>query len=167
MKRVLFIGSLLLASGCTTAKSNYHFSRGTVKLQDGHYDEAIAHLEKAIEFDPSMSRNQNNLAAAYWGTGQIEKAWVHSRKAIRADLENRYAAELFLILYDEMSQNLDVEREGFSELDLINALGVPDEVVHGSDYGSKALVFGVVSFEFEGEKLKEFRWLPPFSHRNF
>ena len=94
---------LLVVAGCSTAKSNRHFTQGTIKLLDGKYEMAITHLEKAVAYAPHISRNQNNLACAYWEVGEVERAWVHSRKAIRADLDNRYASELFLIIDDQMS----------------------------------------------------------------
>ena len=72
---------LLVVAGCDSAKSNRHFTQGTVKLLDGKYEMAIAHLKKLLLTPPTFLAINNNLACAYWEVGEVEKAWVHSRKA--------------------------------------------------------------------------------------
>lgn len=158
---------LLVAVGCDSAKSNRQFTQGTIKLIDGNYEKAIVHLEKAVAYAPHVSRNQNNLACAYWQVGEIEKAWIHSRKAIRADLENRYATEFFLVIYDEMSLKYGIKDAKLSEAELIVALGEPDERLNSLDGKQTSLIFGGVAFEYEEGVFRGRRWLPPYSERNF
>lgn len=50
------------------------FEKGILYYRGSVFDEAIAHFEKVLEFDPNWIDAQNNLASAFAGKGELEKA---------------------------------------------------------------------------------------------
>jgi len=51
----------------------------------GRIDEAIVHLKKAAELDPSVSMTYQNLAVSYWFAGRFDEAIVTATKSIDMD----------------------------------------------------------------------------------
>lgn len=56
------------------------FTLGNLCLQQGHYPEAIAAYEVALQADPAFAEAWNNLAIAYQNLGQDDKAMAAFRK---------------------------------------------------------------------------------------
>jgi tetratricopeptide (TPR) repeat protein len=58
-----------------------HFLVGTALFQLQRYDDAVAAWEQAIAAKPDFAPVYNNLALAYWKTGQIDKAQASLARA--------------------------------------------------------------------------------------
>jgi tetratricopeptide (TPR) repeat protein len=62
-------GVLLLAvlsSGCSKLKARDQLNKGVTSFRNSHYQEAIDHFQKAIDFDPSLMTARLYLATAYF-----------------------------------------------------------------------------------------------------
>jgi tetratricopeptide (TPR) repeat protein len=92
MKNVLaFLMLALLITGCASSpmeikkaeldksikdnpnNAQAHYELGKMKFEEGHYDQAIAHLEQAIELNPTNLDSYGHLAAAYNLNGDYDK----------------------------------------------------------------------------------------------
>lgn len=157
---VLLLIVMGLSTGCSVISSSLEYGEGTQCLEMGNYSGAIEHLEKAVQLDPSMSRNQNNLASAYLGSGNIQKAWYHSRQAVLCKYCDAVALATFAQLYNfcVKKQNLDLKGTALDEV--LCRLGQPDlrreekEVIN--------LMYGRCVMMFSKGKLVEcsFKMLP-------
>jgi tetratricopeptide (TPR) repeat protein len=136
---------LLIFSGCAAVKSSLNYTEGTRALEAGDYDTAILHLEKAVQLDPDLSRNHNNLAAAYLARDRIREAWPHVRKAVIIHPRNTAAQGNFRRCFKRLI-DMDLVKEGYSEVTLVQNLGQPDSTFKRGDevlwqYGMVALYF--------------------------
>jgi tetratricopeptide (TPR) repeat protein len=132
-------------SGCGTVGSSVNYTRGTEALEKQDYDAAIPLLEEAVRLDPTLSRNHNNLAAAYLGAGRIKDGWPHVRKAVLLDTTSEYASANFQQYWIQIVTLTGVD-VGDSHATVKHNLGEPDEKdVRNRDtlwlYGSKILLF--------------------------
>lgn len=72
----------MLGSGQDNALVRYGLGNEYLKLQ--HYDQAIAHLQKALEFDPRYSAAWKLLGKAHTGAGHTSEAITAYESGIRA-----------------------------------------------------------------------------------
>ena len=114
-----------LIAACSTVRSSVNYTRGTEALEAQDYETAILHLTEAVRLDPDLSRNQNNLAAAYHGAGRIREGWPHIRRAVRLDPGNRYAVASFQLYWVEMVELAGLI-VGASTSEVEKAFGSPD-----------------------------------------
>jgi tetratricopeptide (TPR) repeat protein len=126
-------------------QSSTNFTRGTEALDARRYDEAVSYLEKAVALDPSLSRNQNNLAAAYFEVGRVRDGWPHVREAVNLDPTNPSAKQNFLRYFAAMMKLTNLQ-EGDSYETVRTKLGPPDQVSEQTErvwwrYGHTALEF--------------------------
>jgi len=54
--------------------ANSYEAWGFLEYKQGHYEDAVIYLEKAVGLNPGMRRYRLVLAKAYAGAGLIEKA---------------------------------------------------------------------------------------------
>jgi Tfp pilus assembly protein PilF len=76
-----------------------HNNLGTLLGRSGHYAEAIAEFEQALEIDPAIRKANSNLGAALLETGKIDEAIAHFEKELQvqpqsAETENILAHTL-------------------------------------------------------------------------
>ncbi len=83
------------------ADSEFFTSLGSALLLARSYSEASIAFEKAVQLDAGSSPKQANLAQAYLGAGQIERAQQHLERAVEIDPLNLPAIADLLHLYDQ------------------------------------------------------------------
>ncbi len=117
---------VLWITACSTVESSLSYTRGTQALEAGDYQAAVTHLEKAVQLDPMLSRNHNNLASAYLATDRIDESWKAVRKAVLLDPRNEYAWKNQRLIFARLqeSENLAV---GDSDTEVIEKIGEPDD----------------------------------------
>jgi tetratricopeptide (TPR) repeat protein len=146
MKRIITLCLLpLIFCGCSTVESSVNYTKGTRALEAGDYDTAIMHLEKAVQLDPDLSRNHNNLAAAYLARSRIREAWPHVRKAVILQPRNTAAQGNFRRCFKSLI-DMGLVKEGYSQATIVQNLGQPDSTLKRGDevlwqYGMVALYF--------------------------
>jgi tetratricopeptide (TPR) repeat protein len=62
-----------------------HNNLGNALASQGQLDQAIVHLEKALEIDPGLAKAHNNLGNALASRGQLDQAILHFEKAVQID----------------------------------------------------------------------------------
>lgn len=154
--RILFFllaSTLILSSGCSIVRSSFNYTQGTECLERGEYSAAIDYLTKAVELDPSTSKNQNNLAAAYAAVGDLDQAWYHSRQAVLCPDDNPTAVMAFWSLYYNYVSCRGLDQNGVSIDDVLNKLGHPDVMVKNSDGTMISMEYGLAVIEFKNGTL--------------
>ena len=87
------IGVVIVGLGCSTWEAARLYQTGTLALDEGDADRAVADLEKAAELLPAASEVQNHLGLAYQNVGRLGEAEIAFRRAVALDCENAAAAE--------------------------------------------------------------------------
>ncbi|MGD0745743.1 MAG: tetratricopeptide repeat protein, partial [Verrucomicrobiota bacterium] len=77
------------ALACTSGNWVAHDSLGIALFQKGNVDEAVAHLQKALEIKPDYALAHNNLGNALLEKGKVDEAIVHYQMAL--EIEPDYA----------------------------------------------------------------------------
>ena len=110
----------LVAAGCGSAAANLENSNG--QLQFGVdmarmdlWREARFRFERALQIDPSSVKALNNLAVAYEGIGEFEKALDAYREALRLDRGNEYVQRNYSRFMEFYSRYEDSDEEGSDE----------------------------------------------------
>ena len=117
--------SLALVS-CAASESSLDYTRGTEALDERRWDDAVVYLKKAVELDPGMSRNHNNLAAAYFELGRLQEGWPEVREAVNLDPRNESARLNFLRYFEAMKKQSDLQiGDSFDAVEW--KLGSPDQ----------------------------------------
>lgn len=65
--------------------------RARILMEDGHFAEAVVILEQMIEEHPNFIPAQNNLALAYYYTGEIEKGFAIIEDVLAIESDNLQA----------------------------------------------------------------------------
>jgi Flp pilus assembly protein TadD len=76
-----------------------HCGLGTVLLQSGQPEAAIAQFQKALELDPQYGLAHMNLGVALFEKGQFDEAMVHFQKAVELFPSSASAREDLGIAY--------------------------------------------------------------------
>jgi len=127
--------------------------KGREAARIGQFDEALAALEKAIEYDPSRAEAHNDLAWVCFRKGLPERAETHWQKAIELDSQNvsavRNLADFYfnqerfteaLALYEQLVRN------EAADVEVIDALG--DAYFELHHYEAAALAYGTLAQTF-------------------
>jgi tetratricopeptide (TPR) repeat protein len=69
------------ALACTTGNYVAHDGLGTVLMQKGKVDEAIAHYQEALQITPQDAKVHSNLGMALFQKGSLDEAITHLQKA--------------------------------------------------------------------------------------
>jgi len=161
MKNEIKLGIMsILLCGCTMSQSALNYSNGSDCLARGDYKDAIPYFEECVKLGPNMSLNQNNLACAYEAEDHIDKAWGHSRIAVRSPPYNEEAFVTFKQIYFQMLKKNSLAKEGIAMKVVKEKLGEPDETstMHSGD----RLVYGVAALDFKDQKLVSYeRFISP------
>lgn len=145
MRIFLFLSTFAMLMGCSTVSSSLSYTEGTKALENKNYAEAIPALEKAVELDPSLARNHNNLAAAYFEVGRIYDGWPHVRKAVLLEPRQDVFVANFRRYMIALIKDHAAEK-GMSEDQVRAKLGSPDGTKQVKEcmywqYGAAALCF--------------------------
>jgi hypothetical protein len=113
----LFLGScLLLTLGCG---SRYDLSRSDTQVNVGVraakanlWREALFRFQRAVQIDPANAMAHNNLAVAYEGIGDFEKARASYVEALRLDRGNAYIQKNYSRFVEFSTKNKKRERKG-------------------------------------------------------
>jgi tetratricopeptide (TPR) repeat protein len=159
MKKLLFPILAILGCGCGSVKSDYSYQKGKEAFWNGSYDEAIVNLNQAIEYDPTCSRNHQQLALTYEKIGDISQAWEHARTAYSLDRHSQNAKDIFVRVYSELSKQNRFDARKPSAKSLIDILGVADTYLHDDKGNLKALYYGPLCLNIADGKLKSYEWL--------
>jgi Tfp pilus assembly protein PilF len=120
MKRVvslmLLLVSLSLLAGC---RHSYDLTRSTNQLNFGVqaarmnlWREALFRFERAVTLNPEDAMARNNLAVAYEGTGEFDKARAAYLEALRLDKTNTYIQKNYSRFTEFVSKNKKREKKG-------------------------------------------------------
>jgi Flp pilus assembly protein TadD len=85
---------------------------GKLALLNNRIDDAIAHLERAREFNPNDASVYSNLASAYRRRGDLQKA--QSMLAVLANM-NQAQAEKFRLAPEDQKPGYATSRTGKGE----------------------------------------------------
>lgn len=82
---------VLCLGGCATYRAARLYRRGSIALERGESERAVADLERAAVLAPHASEIQNHLGLAYAASGRDEDALHAFRRAVELDCDNRQA----------------------------------------------------------------------------
>jgi tetratricopeptide (TPR) repeat protein len=113
MKRIRLTGALLLfalAAGCAhrrvdLTRDSSQIDVGVDAAKMNLWREALFRFQRAVQLDPNDAMAHNNLAVAYEGTGDFEKARANYIEALRLDKGNEYIQKNFSRFTEFTSRN--------------------------------------------------------------
>jgi tetratricopeptide (TPR) repeat protein len=118
MKRVvslMLLGTLFLVAGC---RHSYDLTRGANQLDFGVqaarmnlWREALFRFERAVKLNPEDAMARNNLAVAYEGIGEFDKARAAYLEALRLDKSNQYIQKNYSRFTEFVSKNRKREKK--------------------------------------------------------
>jgi len=121
MKRLLvasamLLPTLVLTGGCS---HNIDLTRPAAQLDFGVeaarmnlWREALFRFQRAVQLNPGDAMAHNNLAVAYEGIGDYEKARSNYIEALRLDKSNEYIQKNYSRFTEFISKNRKRERRG-------------------------------------------------------
>jgi tetratricopeptide (TPR) repeat protein len=94
-RALVLLLALLLVAGCGTRRLDLTLPETQVRVgvraaQDNLWREALFRFQRAVEMNPQNATAYNNLAVAYEGTGEFEKARAAYMEALRLDRSNEH-----------------------------------------------------------------------------
>lgn len=160
--KTISLGSLLTAmlllQGCASVKSDISYRKGTDKLWEGDIDQAIVFLQEAIELDPTVARNHYHMALAYQKLGNTRQAWTHIRHAYVLDTTSHQQLQVFMRVYQQLSEQHHLERKHPSAAEVVELLGVGDKYLHDERGDLKAIYYGPLCLRFDQGNLAASDW---------
>jgi tetratricopeptide (TPR) repeat protein len=160
MKKSILPILMLLSCGCGAVRSDYSYQKGKEAFWNGAYEEAIANLNRAIQHDPTSSRNYQQLALTYEKLGDLHRAWEHARSAYALARTSDQSRHLFVHIYSELSKQNHFDLGRPSAQAVVEMLGVADTYLHDDKGDLKALYYGPLCLHIVDGKLGSSEWLP-------
>jgi len=105
---VVVISTMLFAgcsSGLDLSKSDTQLNVGVKAARNNLWREALFRFNRAVTIDPDNALALNNLAVAYEGTGEFEKARQAYTEALRLDKSNQYIQKNYSRFVEFYSRN--------------------------------------------------------------
>ena len=102
----------------------YELLIGSFLNSVGAPDEAIAHLERAIELSPSKQSTYFELANSYLGKGQYDKALLTMKTAYEIEPKNGTARDIYAVIAI-YNKNFDLAKELL--VPVYGTIAVPDD----------------------------------------
>jgi hypothetical protein len=85
---------VIAAAGCSSrldlTKADTQVDVGVRAARQNLWREALFRFQRAVQIDPANAMAQNNLAVAYEGIGEFDKARLAYAEALRLDRSNQY-----------------------------------------------------------------------------
>ena len=98
---------------------------GVRAAQQNLWREALFRFQRAVQIDPSDSMAHNNLAVAYEGTGDFDKARAEYVEALRLDRSNQYIQKNYSRFVEFTSKNKKRQRTTDAKGDATPASSTP------------------------------------------
>ena len=92
-------------SGMDLSKSDTQLNVGVRAARMNLWREALFRFNRAVQIDPANAMAMNNLAVAYEGTGEFEKARQAYADALRLDKGNQYIQKNYSRFVEFYSRN--------------------------------------------------------------
>lgn len=160
MKKYLVLIAVTLGFGCSAVKSDISYQKGKDCFWSGQYDEALSHLNKASELEPTSARIQQQLAMTYDRIGKVGDAWEHARKAYSLDPQSQASFEVFAKVFRTLAaQNKFESHRKPDAANVIEMLGIADKYLHNEQGDLKALYYGPVCLHIDQGKLSSTEWI--------
>lgn len=108
--------ALVVLSGCSSGrrldltKSSTQLWVGVRAARDNLWREALFRFQRAVQIDPENALALNNLAVAYEGIGEFEKARQTYTEALRLDRSNQYIQKNYSRFVEFYSKNKKREK---------------------------------------------------------
>lgn len=108
--------ALVVLSGCSSGrrldltKSSTQLWVGVRAARDNLWREALFRFQRAVQIDPENALALNNLAVAYEGIGEFEKARQAYTEALRLDRSNQYIQKNYSRFVEFYSKNKKREK---------------------------------------------------------
>ena len=107
--RFAFLFALILLVSCSSrldlTKSSTQLEVGVRAARDNLWREAFFRFQRAVQLEPQNAMAHNNLAVAYEGIGEFEKARSHYTEALRLDRANQYIQRNYSRFVEFYSKN--------------------------------------------------------------
>jgi len=109
---MLFVLGLLAGCGSSTnlSRASAQINFGVKAAKMNLWREALFRFERAVQIDPADAMARNNLAVAYEGTGDFEKARSAYTEALRLDRSNQYIQKNYSRFVEFYSRNKKREK---------------------------------------------------------
>ncbi|MBS3904399.1 MAG: tetratricopeptide repeat protein [Simkania sp.] len=160
MKTYIFLAITALSFGCSSVKSDFSYQKGKDSFWNGHYDEAITHLKKAAELDPTSARTHQQLALTYERMGKLPEAWEHARIAYSLGAHSQSSFDIFTRIFRSLSAQHKFEGvRKPTAIDIVKTLGVADKYLHNDHGDLKALYYGPVCLHIDQGTLTSTEWV--------
>lgn len=118
MRSLLRCAAALLLVTLAGCRSSYDLTRSTTQLRVGTeaakqelWREALFRFQRAVQLDPNSATAHNNLAVAYEGIGEFEKARAEYGEALRIDKANPYVQKNYSRFVEFVTRNTRRERK--------------------------------------------------------
>ena len=127
----LLLLALLAAAGCSSnldlSKSSTQMRVGVRAARSNLWREALFRFQRATQIEPADAAALNNLAVAYEGTGDFEKARETYIAALQADRSNQYIQKNYSRFVEFYSKNKKRQRgaEGDAPADAASTPAAP------------------------------------------
>ena len=99
------IGLTGCRSGLDLSKSDTQLNVGVRAARSNLWREALFRFNRAVQIEPDNAMALNNLAVAYEGTGEFEKARQAYTEALRLDKSNQYIQKNYSRFVEFYSRN--------------------------------------------------------------
>jgi hypothetical protein len=105
---------VIAASGCSSrldlTKASTQVDVGVRAARQNLWREALFRFQRAVQIDPADAMAQNNLAVAYEGIGEFDKARLAYAEALRLDRSNQYIQKNYSRFVEFYSKNRKREK---------------------------------------------------------
>jgi tetratricopeptide (TPR) repeat protein len=131
---LLIVAVLSVLSGCSSGKldltkSSTQLRVGVRAARDNLWREALFRFQRAVQIDPVNAMAQNNLAVAYEGIGEFEKAREAYAAALKLDRSNQYIQKNYSRFVEFYSKNKKREKTLEPKEELAKTAAVASESV--------------------------------------
>ena len=99
------------SSGLDLTKSSTQLEVGVRAARANLWREALFRFQRAVQIDPANPMAQNNLAVAYEGIGEFEKARTAYGTALKLDRSNQYIQKNYSRFVEFYSKNRKREQQ--------------------------------------------------------
>lgn len=107
---MMVLSSTACRSGLDLSKSSTHLQVGVRAARMNLWREALFRFNRAVQIDPENALALNNLAVAYEGTGEFEKARSAYTEALRLDRTNQHIQKNYSRFVEFYTRNKKRER---------------------------------------------------------